>query len=119
MAEQILKKEDKLTFKGGIFRNKKGSLSLTRTSLYFATKKGDRVFDIPLGEIVSVNTKKGMGNGVEHLYVIYNADGSEKTAKVEHYSMNQWAMGMASRIAPLYFASWEQMINDARFGKLG
>lgn len=116
--DRILKKEDKLKYKGGFLKNKKGSLVLTTSSLSFVTKKGAKSFDIPLADIVSVNTQKGFSNGYEHMYVLYNADAKEKKAKIEHYSINNWAMGVASRIAPSYFASWEQIINDARFGKL-
>ncbi len=119
MPEQILKKEDKLLYKGGFLNTKKGALVLSRANLSFETKKGARVFEIPLTDIVSANAQKGYGNGVEHLIVFYRANGTEKKAKIEHRSINNWAMGLASRIAPLYFASWEQIINDARFGKLG
>lgn len=118
MADQILKKEDKLTYKGGFLKNKKGSLALTRSNLYFVSKKGDKVFDIPLADIVSINAQKGVGAGVEHLYVLYNRDGKEKKLKIEHFSMMSWGMGLASRISASYFASWEQMINDARFNKI-
>jgi hypothetical protein len=118
MADQILKKEDKLVYKGGFLKNKKGSLALTKTNLYFVSKKGDEIFNIPLADIVSVNPQKGMGNGVDHLYVLYNENGKEKKVKIEHFSFISSGMGIASRIT-MYFTSWEQMINDARFGKVG
>ncbi|HVW82513.1 MAG TPA: hypothetical protein VHC68_01015 [Candidatus Paceibacterota bacterium] len=119
MADQILKKENKLTYLGGFLRRKNGSLVLTRTSLSFEKKDGTKVLDIPLADITSVNSKKGVGNGVDHLYVLYNQGARERQAKIQHFSIFTSGMGIASRITPLYFASWEQMINDARFGKIG
>lgn len=116
--EQILKKEEKLKYKGGFFKNKKGSLVLTNSSLYFLPKRGsDKTFDIPLGDIVSVNPQKGNGNGVDHLYIMYNQNGKEKKVKIEHFSFISSGMGIASRLT-MYFSSWEQMINDARFGRI-
>jgi hypothetical protein len=112
--EQTLKKEDKLKYKGGFFNTKKGSLVLTNTVLYFLAKD-KKIFEIPLSDIISVNPQKGVGNGVDHLYVLYNQEGKEKKVKIEHFSMMNWgALGGLSRLTN-YFSSWEQMINDARF----
>jgi hypothetical protein len=117
--DQILKKEDKLEYKGGIFNSKKGSLILTSAELYFETKKAKRIFSIPLKSIQSVNCKKGIGNGVDHLFVIYSENGSEKKVKIQHYSfISGEALGRFSRLST-YFSSWEQSINDARFGRNG
>lgn len=115
--EQILKKEDKLKYKGGFFRNASGSLVLTNNVLYFETKRGKKVFDIPLKSIQSVNCKKGVGMGVEHMYVIYQENGKEKKVKIEHYAfVSAMTIGNLSRLS-MYFSSWEQTINDARFGR--
>jgi|SRR5579859_180433 len=115
--EQILKKEDKLKYKGGFFRNKSGSLVLTNTSLFFETKSGKKVFDIPLKSIQSVNCKKGVGMGVEHMYVIYQENVKENRVKIEHYAfVSAMTIGNLSRLS-MYFSSWEQTINDARFGR--
>jgi hypothetical protein len=91
---QVLKKEDKLRYKGGFFKNKKGSLVLTTSELYFLAKD-KKIFSIP---------------------VLYNQDGKEKKVKIEHFSFLSSGMGLASRIT-LYFTSWEQIINDTRFGR--
>jgi hypothetical protein len=112
---QVLKKEDKLRYKGGFFKNKKGSLVLTTSELYFLAKD-KKIFSIPVHDITSVNAQKGRANGVDHLYVLYNQDGKEKKVKIEHFSFLSSGMGLASRIT-LYFTSWEQIINDTRFGR--
>jgi hypothetical protein len=116
MADQILKKEDKLDYLGGFLNRKRGSLVLTPASLSFISKDS-RLFDIPLSDITSVNPKKGVGNGVDHLEVLYTEDGKDKKVKLQHFSFISSGMGTLSRIT-LYFTSWEQMINDARFKKL-
>jgi hypothetical protein len=118
MANQIIKKEDNLTFKGGFLKNKKGSLVLTRVNIYFMTAKGERSFDIPVSEITSINTQKGVGSGVDHLYILYTHGGADGKVKIEHFSFMSSGLGLASRLSQ-YFSSWEQMINDARFGRLG
>ena len=114
--EQILKKEDKLRFKGGFLKNKMGSLVLTNTSLYFTTTKGEKMFDVPLKNIQSVNCKKGFSS-VDQLFVICQENGKERTLKIEHVgSVSMLTLGALSRLS-IYFSSWEQMINDARFGR--
>lgn len=112
-----MKKEDKLKFKGGLFRNKSGSLVLSNKELYFQTKDGKKVFSAPLKSIQSVNSKSGIGRGVNHLYVIFDESGKERKVKIEHFSLMSWgSLGNLSRLT-LYFSSWEQAINDARFGR--
>jgi hypothetical protein len=103
--EPIIKKEDKLFYRGGFLKNKVGTLTLTPTGLSFATKK-KTIFVIPMKDIVSANTRKGFGIGVYNLYVIYNQGGKETQAKIEHHSTFRGS-----------FDSWEQAINDARLGK--
>jgi hypothetical protein len=116
MPEQILKKEDKLTYLGGIFKQFRGSLVLTTTSIYFLSKK-KKVFDIPLKDIISANPQKGLGNGVDFLFILYNEAGIEKRVKIQHFSfMTGASIGTISRLA-IYFNSWEQIINDARMGR--
>mgnify|MGYP003393244866 CR=1 FL=1 len=116
--EQIIKKEDKLKFKGGLFNTKSGTLVLTKSELYFETKGGKKMFTVPVKSIQSVNSQKGVGAGVDHLYVLYQENGREQKAKIEHFSIMSWgALGNLSRLSS-YFSSWEQMINDARFGRI-
>lgn len=118
--EQILKKEDKLTYKGGFLKNKKGNLVLTNQRLYFVTKNNIEMFSAPLSAIESVNPQKGIGNGIEHLYVLFNENGKDRKVKIEHFSIvSGFALGNFSKLSASYFGSWEQMINDARFGKVG
>lgn len=118
LMEQILKKEDKLRFKGGFLKNKMGSLVLTPTNLYFVTKKGTRVFDVSVKNIQSVNCKKGFSS-VDQLFVICQENEKETTLRIEHVgSVNILTLGPLARLS-MYFSSWEQMINDARFGRSG
>lgn len=116
-TEKILKKEDKLDYKSGIF-NKRGALVLTTTELYFDLGKDKKAFSIPLNNILSVNAQKGLGNGIDHLHIIYTEDGKEKKVKIQHMAF--WAgvaMGNFSQLKELYFKSWESTIQDARMGK--
>lgn len=116
-TEKIIKKEDKLDYKSSII-GKRGSLVLTTEELYFSTDK-EKVFSIPLASIVSVNAQKGLGNGIDHLFVIYNDEsGKEKKIKIQHMAF--WAgvaMGNYSQLKEPYFKSWENTIQDARLGK--
>lgn len=115
-TEKIIKKEDKLDYKSSII-GKRGSLVLTTEELYFSTDK-EKVFSIPLGNIVSVNAQKGLGNGIDHLFIIYNDVGKEKKIKIQHMAF--WsgvAMGNFSQLKEPYFRSWENAIQDARLGK--
>jgi hypothetical protein len=120
MNEQIFKKEEKLDYKVGFIKFAKGSLTLSSERLYFTPKKSkEKSFDIPLKNILSVNSQKARGNGIEFLDIIYSDGTQEKTARVRHFSaVSGLGLGLYSRLTPLYFASWEQMINDARFGKI-
>ena len=120
MNEQILKKEDKLDYKAGMLKFVKGSLVLSNKRLYFLSKKkNDNVFDIPLTNVLSINSQKARGAGVEFLEILYTEGTAEKKARVRHYSaMSGLGLGLYARLAPMYFASWEQMINGARFGKI-
>ena len=118
--EQTLKKEDKLEYKGGFLKNKRGSLVLTNQRVYFVTKNNTEMFSAPLSAIESVNTQKGIGNGIEHLYILYTENGKERKAKIQHFAIvSGFALGNFSKLSNSYFSSWEQMINDARFGKIG
>jgi hypothetical protein len=117
MPEKIIKKEDKLEYTKGILLNRRGTLVLTTNELYFI-KKDKKLFSSPLNDIVSVNAKKGIGNGVEWLIIVYNSGGKEQTAKIHHFGFfNGIGLGILSRMTQLYFASWEKAINDARFGQ--
>jgi len=112
-TEKILKKEDKLDYKNGLF-NKRGSLVLTTSELYFISGI-KKLFTIPVSNIISVNAKKGLGNGIDHLYVIYDEEGKEKKIKIQHMAF--WygvAMGNISQLGNVYFESWERTIENAR-----
>lgn len=114
--EKIIKKEDKLDCKTG-FLGKRGSLVLTTNELYFLSGK-NKTFTTPLKEVVSVNAQKGLGNGIDHLFVIFNENGKEKKIKIQHLAF--WAgiaMGNASQLREPYFKSWETAIDNARLGK--
>jgi hypothetical protein len=88
-----------------------------RSSL-FVDAGGRTSFNALLKNIESMNSKKGLGIGVDHLFVSYAENGNEKRAKIEHFSlMSAATLGNLSRIGRLYFAAWEQAINDARFGR--
>ena len=117
MEEKIIKKEDKLTYKGGLFNNKKGSLVLTQTQLYFLAGK-KKSFDIPVRNIVNVRAKKGLGNGIDHLLVSYQENGKDCQIKIEHFAF--WsgiAIGNFSQLKEPYFRSWERIIEDIRLEK--
>lgn len=114
--EKILKKEDKLDYKSGLF-GKRGSLVLTTTGLYFQSGE-DKPLSVPLGNLISVNAKKGLGNGVDYLFLIYSKDEKEKEARIQHLAF--WAgmaMGNLSQLREPYFKSWEQAIENARYGR--
>jgi hypothetical protein len=118
MADKILKKEDKLHYKVNLLKYITGSLVLTNQDLYFVDKKSEKVFSIPVSEIQSVNLEKG-GSGYEYLYILYSEDGKDKKASIHHYSARTGlGLGYYGRLAPMYFTSWEQMINDVRFKKI-
>ena len=114
--ERIIKKEDKLKCNVGLF-GKNGSLVLTATELYFLAG-GNRALSISLKDLVSANAKKGLGNGVDHLFLIFNENGKEKKVKVTHFAFWQGvAMGNMTQLREPYFKSWEAAINDVRFGR--
>lgn len=116
-TEQILKMEDGLQLIGGLWRAPKGSLVLNKEIIYFVSKK-KREFEIPIRDILSVNQQKGIGNGVDDLVIFFTESGSQKKVKVRHFSfMTGMTVGTLSRLSS-YFGSWEQMINDVRFGKI-
>ncbi len=114
--EKIIKKEDKLDCKIGFF-GKRGSLILTTNELYFLS--GDKkIFDTKLSDIMSINAKKGLGNGIDHLFVTINENGKEKKIKIQHLAF--WAgvaIGNLTQIRDPYFKSWESAIENARFGR--
>ncbi len=114
--EKIIKKEDKLDCKVGLF-GKRGSLVLTTSELYFLSGK-DKVFSVPLKDILSTNARKGLGNGIDHLFVIFNENGKERKIKIQHLAF--WAgtaMGNMTQLREPYFRSWETAIENARFGE--
>jgi hypothetical protein len=114
--EKIIKKEDKLDCKSGLF-GKRGSLILTTSELYFLSGK-NKVFTTQLKNIVSVNAKKGLGNGVDYLFIIFNDNGKEKKMKIQHLAFVAGiALGNLSQLRELYFRSWETAIEDARFDR--
>jgi len=116
IEEKIIKKEDKLNCKVGLF-GKRGGLVLTITELYFLSGK-TKVFSTSLKDIISTSARKGLGNGIDHLFVIFNENGKEKKIKIEHMAF--WsgvAMGNLTQLREPYFKSWEAAIEDARFGK--
>jgi hypothetical protein len=118
MEEPIIKKEDKLQYRGGFMNKPFGTLTLTATTLLFQSGK-KTIFVIPVKEIVSVNTKKGLGGGSDRLIVFYREDEKEKQVTIEHfYAMLGVALGGLAQLGPTYFASWELAINNARFGKM-
>jgi len=114
--EKIIKKEDKLTCKVGFFW-KKGSLVLTASELYFESKK-NKLFSAPLKDVVSANPKKGIGNGIDQMILHINENSKERKITIQHMAF--WsgvAMGNLSQLGQMYFKSWEEAINDARFGR--
>ena len=114
----ILKKEDKLRYCKSFINIKPGTLVLTTTELYFlARPKDTRVLSIPLADILSVNCKRDIGYGQQNMFVFYKDGTKEKKVKIQHASLASWATGALSRLENLYFASWEQAINDARAGR--
>jgi len=118
MEEKIIKKEDKLTYKGGfVFNDKKGSLVLTQSQLYFLS--GDKkVFEIPINSVINVRAKKGLGNGIDHLLISYQNGQKEQQIKIEHFAFwSGTAIGNLSQLKEPYFKSWEQIIEDMRLGK--
>ncbi len=115
MTDQIIKKEDKLFYKGSNIFKKQGSLVLAQNELYFL-EGTDKIFYIFLNQIVSVNSQKGIGNGVDWLIITYNENGNEQKARIMHFGfINAFGLGMLSRLQSSYFTSWEQAINDVRF----
>ncbi len=116
--EKIIKKEDKLKYKGGfVLNDKTGSLVLTSSQLYFLSGN-KKVFEVPMNNILNVRARKGLGNGVDHLLVSYQDGQKERQVKIEHFAF--WsgvAIGNLSQLKEPYFKSWEQIIEDTRLGK--
>lgn len=112
--ENIIKKENDLTYKGGFLNSKRGSLVLTKTNLSFITKN-KTVFDIPVHDILNVAAKKGLGNGIDHLVILAKESDKERKIKIEHLAF--WsgvAMGNMSQLREPYFKLWEKTIDDLR-----
>jgi hypothetical protein len=112
--DNIIKKENDLTYKGGFFNSKRGSLMLTKTNLSFVTKN-KTVFDIPVHDILNVTAKKGLGNGIDHLVVLVKENDKERKIKIEHLAF--WsgvATGNMSQLREPYFKLWEKTIDDLR-----
>lgn len=115
-TEKILKKEDKLEYKSGIF-NKRGTLVLTTSELYFLLGENKKAFHAPVKDILSVSAQKGLGNGIDHLHITYTEDGKEKKVKIQHMAFwSGLAMGNVSQLREPYFRSWENAIENARSG---
>jgi hypothetical protein len=116
-SERILKKEGGLRWCGGFFP-RVGALVLTPVELYFISFKDKKAFAIPLKNILSVNCKKGFGAGNDNMYVLYKQEGEkQKQIKIQKSSFtNAVTLGNLARLGNLYFASWEQAINQARHG---
>jgi hypothetical protein len=105
-SEKTLKKEDKLEFKSGIF-NKRGTLVLTTSELYFLLGENKKAFSTPLKGIISVSAQKGLGNGIDHLHITYTEDGKEKKVKIQHMAFwSGLAMGNFSQLKEPYFRAW-------------
>jgi Short C-terminal domain len=114
--EKIIKKEDKLQCNIGFF-GKRGTLVLTSKELYFLAGKS-RAFSSSVNDIVSVNAKKGLGNGIDHLFITFTENGKEQKIKITHQAFWQGAaMGNLSQLREPYFKSWEAAIESARFGR--
>ena len=116
MQDHIIKQEDGIRFRKGIIRKPKGELFLNPKELYFQSK-GKEYFRIPLSQITNVRAKKGFGSGVELMTVSYKASTKPEKVELEYTSLAGWAMGQAARLQPLYFATWEKAIDDARKGE--
>ncbi|MCX6724336.1 MAG: SHOCT domain-containing protein [Candidatus Staskawiczbacteria bacterium] len=117
MEEKIIKKEEKLECrcKGAGLFGKKGALVLTNKELYFI-EKNNKIVSVPLDNIISVNTQKGLTNGVELFFITYKNNDKEEKAKIIHYGfVNSLSLGSLSRLKESYFSSWEKIINDWRF----
>lgn len=115
---EIIKKENDLTYKGGFFNQKKGSLVLTKTKLSFITKS-KTIFEIPVHDIMNVVAKKGLGNGIDHLLILVKDGEKERKIKIEHMAF--WsgiAMGNMSQLREPYFKLWEKTIDDTRLGRV-
>lgn len=116
MEEKIIKQEDKLQCNVGLL-GKRGDLVLTTSELYFLSGR-NKAFTAPLKDILSVNAKKGLGNGIDHLFITFNEGGKEKKIKITHQAFWQgMAMGNLAQLREPYFKSWEAAIEDARFGR--
>ena len=114
--EKIIKKEDKVQCNVGFF-GKRGSLVLTTSEIYFLSGK-TKVFSSPLSGVLSVNAKKGLGNGIDHLFITFTENSKEQKIKITHQGFWQGAaMGNLSQLREPYFKSWEAAIENARFGR--
>ena len=91
----------------------KGELTLTQSALAFSLK-GKELFNIALADITNSRAIKGIANGKDLLVISYQDQGQDKEIKLEHYSFVGFGMGNLSKVQALYFASWEQVIENAR-----
>jgi hypothetical protein len=120
-VERVLKKEDKLycASRKGLLGAPKGSLVLSESELYFIDKKGIRLFVVPIEDILSINAGHAFGAGVGRLVIKYRtATSDEVEEKIEHRSTSSaLTLGILTRLQNPYFSSWEQTINEVRFGQ--
>lgn len=114
--EQVLKKEDGLKYiRSGFRKTKWGTLTLTKHDICFVSNKGEEMLRVPLSNIVSVNTSKS--DRADFLFVIYKDGNNESRARLAHIKTGLGSMTIFPDGSANHFASWEQFINDARFGR--
>lgn len=112
VGEQILKKEDGINYgpRTGLFHKNRGTLVLTKNDLYFRLQNDAEPLRVPLSRVLSVNTEK-LDFG-DRLFIVYKDGNGEHTATFARRDRRQAIFASASAS---HFASWEQMINNARF----
>lgn len=124
MADEEIIKKDAVIFVKSLFKTERGDLVLTPTRLYFvAVKKGlfsrkeEEILNIPIEDIINVKAEKAFWQGTDYLRLLYKDDGKEKKVLFQHFSWARWSAGDLSRVEALYFAPWENAIEELRSGK--
>jgi hypothetical protein len=115
--EQILKREDGIKYiRKGLWKTKWGTLTLTKHDIYFVSKKGVEMLRVPLSNLVSVNTNRS--DQADYLIVLYKDGTNESRALLAHPKTGLGSLTIFPDGSANHFVSWEQFINDVRFGRI-
>jgi hypothetical protein len=112
--QQILRKEDKLTFnRGGLSGKVKGTLVLTRTELSFVSEKDVLQFNISLKDIFNVRAQT-LDATKNIMTISCMSEDKERKIEVGHSAFWQSLGTPGFKLREPYFKSWENLIEQTR-----